>query len=138
MKTAARLMVIEIIVKPISRAPLSAASKGGSPISMWRTMFSSMTMASSTTKPTESVSAIIDRLSIVKPRMYITAKVPNSDIGTARLGMIVADRLRRKRKITSTTRPMVSARVNFTSLMESRMLCERSKRIFRSTDAGIC
>ncbi len=32
------------------------------PISMWRTMFSSMTMASSTTKPTESVSAISERL----------------------------------------------------------------------------
>ncbi len=32
------------------------------PISMWRTMFSSITMASSTTKPTDSVSAISDRL----------------------------------------------------------------------------
>ena len=35
---------------------------GVSPISMWRTMFSSITMASSTTKPTESVSAISERL----------------------------------------------------------------------------
>ena len=33
-----------------------------SPISMWRTIFSSMTMASSTTNPTESVSAISERL----------------------------------------------------------------------------
>ena len=63
MNTAASDSVIERIVKPISREPSSAASSGGSPISMWRTMFSSMTIASSTTKPIESVSAISDRLS---------------------------------------------------------------------------
>ena len=63
MKTAASDSVIEMIVKPISRAPFKAASYTGSPISMWRTMFSSMTIASSTTKPTESVSAMSDRLS---------------------------------------------------------------------------
>ena len=33
------------------------------PSSMWRTMFSSMTMASSTTKPTEIVKAISEMLS---------------------------------------------------------------------------
>ena len=44
------------------RDALMAASRRVSPISMWRTMFSSMTMASSTTKPTESVSAMSDRL----------------------------------------------------------------------------
>ena len=63
MKTAASESVIETMVKPISRDPLSAASIGVSPRSMWRTMFSSITMASSTTKPTERISAIIDRLS---------------------------------------------------------------------------
>ena len=63
MNTAASDSVIEMIVKPISREPASAASMGFLPISMWRTMFSSMTMASSTTNPTESVRAIRDRLS---------------------------------------------------------------------------
>ena len=43
--------------------PQERRLKGFSPSSMWRTMFSSMTIASSTTKPTESVSAISDRLS---------------------------------------------------------------------------
>ena len=62
MKTAASEMVIEMMVNPISREPFSAASKGVSPISMWRTIFSSMTMASSTTKPTERISAIMERL----------------------------------------------------------------------------
>ena len=63
MKTAASDSVIETMVKPISRDPFSAAIIGASPSSMWRTMFSSMTMASSTTKPMERIRAIIDRLS---------------------------------------------------------------------------
>ena len=35
--------------------------------------------------------------------------------GSARLGIVVADKLRMKRKITITTRPSVSAIVNSTS-----------------------
>ncbi len=65
MKTAARDSVIETMVKPISRDPLTAASIRPSPASMCRTMFSSMTMASSTTNPTPSVRAIRERLSMV-------------------------------------------------------------------------
>ncbi len=63
MNTAASDSVIDTIVNAISREPASAAAMAPSPCSMWRTMFSSMTIASSTTKPTESVSAISDRLS---------------------------------------------------------------------------
>jgi hypothetical protein len=65
MKTAASDSVMETIVNPISLEPLSAACITLSPISMWRTMFSSMTMASSTTNPTESVNARSERLSTV-------------------------------------------------------------------------
>ena len=90
MKTAASEIVIEMMVKPISREPFSAASIGVSPFSMWRTMFSSTTMASSTTKPTQSVSAISERLFRLKPSRYITAKVPMIESGMAMLGMIVA------------------------------------------------
>ena len=61
--TATRESVIDRIVKLISPEPLKAASRTGMPCSMWRTMFSSMTMASSTTKPTESVRASSERLS---------------------------------------------------------------------------
>ncbi len=63
MNTAARDRVMDTMVKPISLDPRNAASRGASPCSMWRTMFSSMTMASSTTKPRDRVSAISDRLS---------------------------------------------------------------------------
>ena len=63
--TAASEIVMDKMVNPISREPLSAASITPSPISMCRTMFSSITIASSTTKPTESVNAISDKLSTV-------------------------------------------------------------------------
>ena len=62
MKTAASDTVIDTMVKAISFDPSSAACMRVLPISMWRTMFSSMTIASSTTKPTDSVSAISVRL----------------------------------------------------------------------------
>ena len=51
-------------VPTADRAPLSAARNGVSPFSMCRTMFSIITMASSTTKPTEMVNAINEKLSI--------------------------------------------------------------------------
>ena len=63
MNTAIRERLIETTVKPICRAPFSAACIGGSPCSMKRWMFSITTMASSTTNPTEMVMAISDRLS---------------------------------------------------------------------------
>ena len=68
MNTAISEKVIDTMVKPISREPFSAASNGRMPPSMWRTMFSSMTMASSTTKPTDSVSASSVMLLIEKSK----------------------------------------------------------------------
>ncbi len=65
MKTAIREMLIETTVKPISRAPSSAASRLPMPCSTCREMFSSTTIASSTTNPVAIVSAISDRLSSV-------------------------------------------------------------------------
>ncbi len=62
MNTATSETVIEMMVKVISREPLRAASMGAMPASVWRTMFSSITIASSTTNPTASVSAISETL----------------------------------------------------------------------------
>ena len=126
MNTATRESVIERIVKPISAAPSRAACIGGFPISMWRTMFSSITMASSTTNPTASVSAINDKLSRLKASAYITANVPTSDIGNASDGITVAETLRRNRKITITTNAIVSISVTFTSCTDSRIPWDRS------------
>ena len=62
MKTAAREIVIDRTVKPISRLPRRAASRAPSPASRRRMMFSSTTMASSTTKPMDRVRAMSDRV----------------------------------------------------------------------------
>src|SRR5205823_8026132 len=68
----------------------------------------------------------------------MTTKVPTIDIGNATLGIAVAETLRRKRKITSTTSARVKSSVNFTSATEARIESERSKSTFNETEAGIC
>ena len=79
--TAISDTVSEMMVKPICSEPLSAAASGSSPSSMKRAMFSIMTIASSTTKPVETVSAMSDRLSRLKPSRYMTTSVPTSESG---------------------------------------------------------
>ena len=51
-------------------------------------------------------------------------------------GMMVAETLRRNRKITMTTRPSVSSMVNCTSWYDSRMVSDRSYRMSMCTDGG--
>src|SRR5260370_898162 len=85
-------------------------------------MFSTTTIASSTTNPIAIVSAINETLSMLKLRRYIAAKEPSSANGIVMLGMIVAQTLRKNRRMTMTTRPMVSASVNSTSRTEARMV----------------
>ena len=58
------------------------------------------------------------------------------DMGSARLGMIVAERLRRNRKITITTRKMVSSSVNCTSLTEARIVSAWSPSFMICSAAG--
>ena len=137
MNTAISDMVSEMTVKPISLAPRNAAFSGGSPFSMWRTMFSIITMASSTTKPVPMVSAISDRLSSEKPANHMTPKVAISDSGSATPAMKVARSVRRKIKTTSTTRPTLSTSVNCTSWIEARMVSVRSLTTVSAAPAGI-
>ena len=59
-------------------------------------MFSIMTMASSTTKPTETASAISVRLLIEKPASHMAAHVPASDRGTVMPAAMVGVGRRRK------------------------------------------
>ena len=54
MNTAISTSVVAMTAKPISRLPFTALSSAGSPPSMRRAMFSSTTMASSTTRPIAS------------------------------------------------------------------------------------
>src|SRR3569833_2365187 len=136
MNTAISDRVSEMTVKPISRAPRSAASSGGSPSSIWRTMFSIITIASSTTKPVPMVSAISDRLSSEKPQNHMTPKVAISDNGSATPAMIVALIVRRKTNTTITTRATLSASVNCTSCTEARIVPVRSLTMVSVAPAG--
>ncbi len=68
----------------------------------------------------------------------MTANVPTIENGNARLGMIVADKFLKKRKMTSTTRNTVNCSVNLTSSTDSRIETDRSLRIPSSSDAGSC
>src|SRR5258707_8950445 len=99
-------------------------------------MFSIITMASSTTNPVAMVKAIRERLSRLYPRKYMAAKVPTRDRGTATLGMIVAERLRRKRKMTITTKKMVSINSNSTSATDALMAVVRSVSVVIRILAG--
>ena len=81
------------LLRALAAPPRAALS----PCSMCRTMFSSITIASSTTKPIERISAIIDRLLRLKFSTCITAKVPRIENGSASAGISVAEPLCRKR-----------------------------------------
>src|SRR5277367_6164733 len=67
----------------------------------------------------------------------MTANVQISATGTVIEGMMVAQTLRRNRKITITTRAMDSIRVNCTSDSEARMVCVRSTMMVVLIDGGI-
>ncbi len=96
-----------------------------------------MTMASSTTKPVAMVRAMSDKLLRLKPARYITAKVPMSDSGTDKLGMMVAGILRKNSQITSTTSITASTNSNSTSFTEARIVVVRSVSATTSTPAGM-
>ena len=132
MNTARSETVIDTMVNPIWLAPLSAARSGDSPFSMKRETFSVTTIASSTTKPVAMVSAIKDRLLRLYPSRYIAPKVPIRLSGTATLGMVVAQPLRRKTKTTSTTRATLRSSVVCTSATDARMVVLRSSATFTS------
>ena len=61
--TAISETLIDKTVNPTSRAPSMAAAIRVMPASMWREMFSSTTIASSTTNPVATISAMNERLS---------------------------------------------------------------------------
>ena len=104
-----------------SRAAVSAAWTGAMPACRWRSTFSTITIASSTTSPTEStIASSVSRL-IVKPAASIRKTAPISEIGIATTGMITARTEPRNRKMTSTTISSVSVSVRSTSWMASSM-----------------
>jgi len=78
-------------------------------------MFSTMTMASSTTSPTESTMASKVSKLMVNPAICMRNTAPTSEIGIATTGMIKARHEPRNKKMIATTINRVSVRVFSTS-----------------------
>ncbi len=133
-KTAISDTDMETTVKLTSLAPSRAASKRPMPFSTWRVMFSSTTMASSTTKPVATVSDIRLRLSRVKCSRYMAASVPSRLTTTATPGIRVALPLRRNTSTTATTRITAISRVRSTSASEALIPFVLSTAAFRSME----
>ena len=74
-------------------------------------MFSSITMASSTTRPMASTMASRVRVLIEKPSAQITKQVPISETGMVTIGTVTARGERRKNRITASTSTAASIRV---------------------------
>ena len=91
------------------------------PSSMCRWMFSTTTIASSTTSPIASTMArSVSRL-IVKPIASMRKQAPTSESGMATIGMMTERTEPRKRKMTTITITSASTSVCMTSLIASWM-----------------
>ena len=137
MKTAISETLMDRTVNPTSCAPFRAASMRVAPFSIWREMFSSTTMASSTTKPVATVRAIRVMLLMEKPAKAMIANVPRIETGTTIAGISVMRASPRKRKTTSVTRKTESSSERSTSCRELRMVMERSIAADISMPLGI-
>ena len=97
MKTATTARVVERTASPISSVPSLAAWKWSFPISMWRTMFSRTTMASSMRSPMASDSARSVIVFNVKSNSHITKNAEMIDTGSVSPVMTVDRQELRKR-----------------------------------------
>ena len=137
MKAAINDRLIEITVKPICRAPNKAARNGFMPDSILRLIFSTMTIASSTTKPTEMTIAMRERLSSVKPAAHMPAKATPSDSGTVTPAAMTGAARRRKTSTTIITRAMEITSEVCKSATEARIITVRSDIVLKLTPGGI-
>ena len=114
-------MVIAMIGPTSSRAPSSAAFSGVNPSRMWRSTFSTMTIASSTTKPTaRTIASSVSKFK-VNPKTCIKKTAPMSEMGIAISGISTERNEPRNRKITTETMASVTTSVLMTSWIASLM-----------------
>ena len=104
-----------------SRAPTSAASMRDLPRRTWRSTFSTTTIASSTTRPTDSTMARIVSRFRLKPKASITIAAPTSETGIATSGTSAVRIEPMNRNTTRPTIRIVSTSVLVISFSASRM-----------------
>ena len=71
-------------------------------------MFSVITMASSTTSPTESTTASMVNTLMEKPATYMIKKAPMSETGITIIGISVTRQSRKNRKMMTITKKKAS------------------------------
>ena len=108
-----------ISAPPTSSTEAWAASRGDRPSASFRSMFSTTTMASSTTMPMASTKAKRVRVLSEKPAAASTAIEPTSATGIARIGTRAARQVCRKTMITITTSTMAMPSDFSTSVIEA-------------------
>ena len=115
MKTATMEKVVAATARPISSVPSCDALKWSFPISMWRTMFSRTTIASSIRMPIASERPSSDMVLSVKPNAQTAMKLASTEIGRASPVITVERHEFRNRKTTSTvsSAPSMSVRCTF-------------------------
>ena len=129
--------VVASTARPISLVPSSAAWCALLPMRTWRTMFSRTTIASSISRPTHRLSAIIVMPLIVKPSAYMNRKVPISAIGSVRPVMIVERHEFKNRNTISTVSAAPSNSVRLTFATETRIERELSRLTSTLTPGGV-
>ena len=108
--TATMVSVIAITARPISPEASMAAWRAVLPMRMWRTMFSTSTMASSTRMPvTRVIASRLTKLKL-KPIASIARKVGTTASGSAVAETRVARQSRRNTSTTSTASAAPSSR----------------------------
>ncbi|CAB3774015.1 hypothetical protein BPA30113_07478 [Burkholderia paludis] len=96
---------------------------------MFRSTFSTTTIASSTTIPIASTIPNNDSALIENPNMSSSVKVPTIETGTASNGMMDARHVCRNRMTTTTTSATASSSVETTAAMLERTNLVGSKTI---------
>ena len=136
MNTATKEMLMATTVNPMSREPCKHACSKGTPRSRCRVMFSSTTIASSTTKPVAMVKAMRVRLFKLKPMRYITTQVPAKDKGRATAGMSAVCQRFKNKPTTKITSAMDKTKDFCISSNDARTVGERSNTTAILTAAG--
>ena len=135
-KTTTSHSVMATAASAISCRPFTAAARGSSPRAMWRSMFSRMTMESSTRIPMHSPSAMRETTFSVKWNAHIAKKVPTRDTGMAMSTMREDRHRRRNRKSTSDVVMMLSTRFRRVSARDEVMNTVASLAIVRDVPGG--
>ena len=119
-KTAERTAATPSRAQVIWSMDLRMASAAESPsVCMMRSVFSTTTMASSTSRPMASTRPNMLKVLMEDPVAPMTAIVPSRTMGTAMAGMRVARQFCRKRNMMSDTSSTASMSVCATLLMDA-------------------